>query len=556
MKRSLFPIALALSVAAPLAAADARYAVVMRAPLHRSHIRMLNEAAEGQQHDVRTLNTIDAFAATLSEDEVATLRASAEVRSVDRVVERHINDENGGQAPSPVLSATSPFTHQIVPYGIDMIHAQQAWPVTRGDNVNLVVIDTGIDTKHPDLVRAYAGGFNTYSPGDPPLDDERHGTHVAGTIAATDNNIGVVGVAPDVRLWSVKVLDRTGFGDDEHIAAGTDWVIAKKRASGGNWIVSMSLGGKDDSNIERAAIARAVAEGIMIVAAAGNRGLENLDFPASYDGVMAIGAIDSAKEVASFSNRAAGLSVVGPGVSVISTVPTGTATVADVSSSTGVLLDALPLRGTPRGDANGSFVFCNLGAPEDFPANVAGKIAVIRRGVLTFNDKARNAKAAGATAVVILNAEDKIEDVANWTLILQECSPAGCHDSPDDVSFAWPLTIGMTFPEGEKLLALLNKATIAASYRSDDYARFTGTSMATPHVSATAALLWSINPNLRPDQIRQAIEDSAEDLGAPGFDPKYGHGLVDALAAAKRIAPDKFGLPPIITPPRRHGSGH
>jgi serine protease len=556
MTRFLFPLAIALSLAAPLSAGTSRYLVLMRTPVHQSHVRVLNEVAEGESHEVRTFQTIDAFAANLTDAEAGELRASREVRSVEPVVERHINDGSRLGSSTIPVTADLPISHQVVPYGIDMIHARQVWPATRGEGINIAIIDTGIDANHPDLIAAYAGGYNTYAPDSPPADDERHGTHVAGTIAATDNQIGVVGVAPNVRVWAVKVLDNTGFGDNEHIAAGIDWVTAKKRAAGGKWIISMSLGGKDDSVVEQAATARAIAEGILVVAAAGNRGVNNLDFPAAYDGVMAIGAIDSDKVAAGFSNFSPFLSVVGPGVNVLSTVPTGTATTADIRTAAGDVFSGLPLRGTPRRDVGGSFVVCGLGTPEDFPPAVAGKIAVIRRGVITFNEKARNAKAAGATAIIVLNNQDGVDDLFKWTLILPECDATGCHDSPADLAFDWPLSIGLSYSEGERLLALIGNPPVTESYRADDYEKFNGTSMATPHVSATAALLWSLNPNLRPDDLRNAIEESAEDLGSPGFDPNYGHGLVDALAAAKRVAPEKFGLPPIVTPPRRRGTGH
>ena len=112
----------------------------------------------------------------------------------------------------------------------------------------------------------------------------------------------------------------------------------------------------------------------------------------------------------------------------------------------------------------------------------------------------------------------------------------------------------MSYSDGEKLLALMGKTTITESYRADDYMRLSGTSMATPHVSATAALIWSIDPALTADQVRSVIETTAIDEGPPGADAMYGHGVIDALAAAQRVAPEKFGLPPI--PTHRRTGGH
>jgi subtilisin family serine protease len=556
-------VSLSILLAAPFAsAATSRYVVLMRAPLHGSQLPILNDVAEGQRHDIRTFKTIDAFAADLSEAEVETLRASREVRVVEPLKERHINDDPtpGPRPPSPrdagrgATNADSPYTHQVLSYGVEMVNAPAVWSVSRGEKTNLAIIDTGVDMTHPDLVANYAGGYNTFTKNDVPRDDHRHGTHVAGIVGAEDNDIGVAGVAPRVKLWAVKVLDNTGFGDNEHIAAGIDWVITKKREIGGNWIISASLGAKDPSDVEQAAVKRAVDDGILFLAAAGNNSFPALDYPAAYNGVMGIGAIDSDKVLARFTNTGPAISVVAPGVAVLSTVPVGTSFIADVQTSDGGLFGATPIRGSPRADVEGAYIFCGLGRVTDIPSAVAGKIAVVRRGEITFNEKVRNAKALGAKGVVVLNRKEGPEDQAIWTAIFQECNEAGCHDDPTDLAYEWPVMVGMGYADGEKLLERLEKSTLIASYRADDYARFSGTSMATPHVSASAALLWSLNPTLSAYEIRRAIEETAQDLGTAGFDPQFGHGVVDVLAAAKRIAPEKFGLQP--APPRRRGAGH
>src|SRR6185295_11718477 len=112
---------------------------------------------------------------------------------------------------------------QVTPWGLTMVHAPDVWVATRGENVNVAVLDTGIDATHPDLKDAYAGGYNTFDASKPPVDGHRHGTHVSGTIAAADNAFGVVGVAPHVKLWAVKVLADDGVGTNENIVAGFDW---------------------------------------------------------------------------------------------------------------------------------------------------------------------------------------------------------------------------------------------------------------------------------------------------------------------------------------------
>src|SRR5262249_43301009 len=147
--------------------------------------------------------------ATLTADEAAAMRTSPSVRYVTPVVERHLLDATtASRVTRAVAPNASPNqTAQSVPYGIDLVRAREVWAVTRGNrNVHVAVFDTGIDSSHPDLQRAYAGGYNTFDPTALPIDDNRHGTHVSGIVAATDNKIGVVGVAPDVDLWMVKVL--------------------------------------------------------------------------------------------------------------------------------------------------------------------------------------------------------------------------------------------------------------------------------------------------------------------------------------------------------------
>ena len=545
MKRFLLSLSLLFSTS--LLAGTARYIVLLRAPLPHARVRELN--------DVREFQTLDAFAANLDEKQIADLRASGNVRAIETIKERHISDPVERTRVSGQAGRVSSTGLQQLPYGVDLIHAPSVWPVGRGEKINVVVIDTGIDIGHPDLVANYAGGYNTYARDDAPLDDNHHGTHVAGIVGAADNDIGVVGVAPKARIWAVKVLNDKGFGDNEHIAAGIDWVIAKKRANGGNWIISMSFGGDQPSDIEEAVIKRASAEGILLVAAAGNRSWPYSDWPAAYPQVMGVSAIDGDKNLATFTSGGDTLSVAAPGVAVLSTVPVGTALVADVKANSGDLFSAAPLTASPRGETTGDFVFCGYGKPEEFPASVAGKIAVIRRGLqVAFAEKTRNAKAAGAKSVIILNGKDDLDKIDNWTLIRHICNGANCIDNPDDLIYDWPLALAMSYSDGEKLLALMGKTTITESYRADDYMRLSGTSMATPHVSATAALIWSIDPGLTADQVRSVIETTAIDEGPPGADAMYGHGVIDALAAAQRVAPEKFGLPPI--PTHRRTGGH
>ncbi len=199
---------------------------------------------------------------------------------------------------------------QRVPWGIKRVNASDAWAVTRGKGVKLAVIDTGVDGGHSEL--NVLGGFSAMGDDDW-KDGHGHGTHVAGTIAAADNDKGVVGVAPDVSLYGVKVLDAQGRGSYESVIAGIQWAVENKMD-----VANMSLGGDETTEAMADAVKAAAAAGLTIVAAAGNNG-GKVGYPAAYPGTIAIAASDSNDRGASFSSRGPEVDLVAPGVKVDST---------------------------------------------------------------------------------------------------------------------------------------------------------------------------------------------------------------------------------------------
>jgi serine protease len=349
---------------------------------------------------VRQLGRINAVAAELSAEQVTALRQDARVAYVE---------------PDPVrkpflptsVSAVTPQS-ETVPYGISMVQADQLGDASIG-NRKVCIIDTGYDGTHEDL-RATSGvtgnddnglGNDT---GDWFHDGYGHGTHVAGTISAVrGNDKGVVGVSGSnaIGLHIVKVFDDFGGW-----AYGSDLVVAVEQcmAAGAN-VISMSLGGSFSSTAEEAAFNDAYANGVLAIAAAGNGGDSSMSFPASYDAVVSVAALDSSKTHADFSQTNSQVELAAPGVGVLSTLP-------------GNLYEA-------------------------------------------------------------------------WD----------------------------------------------------------GTSMATPHVSGVAALVWSYFPDCPPAAIRHALAMGAEDLGSEGRDPSYGFGLVRAQAAHDFIAANGCVLPPPPPPP-------
>ena len=207
-------------------------------------------------------------------------------------------------------------------YGPTNIQCPAAWDTERGEHTVVVsVIDTGIDYTHSDLVNCYRafGSWNFVARNGNPLDDNGHGTHCAGIIAAeTNNGIGIAGIA-NVQIMSMKAISSDG--------TGYIWTVARaivRSALFGADIISMSLGASPfwQPRLLWLACNFSYALGVTIVAAAGNDGTEWLDYPARFPCVISVGATDSNNERAPFSNYWESLDVVAPGVDIISTMPT------------------------------------------------------------------------------------------------------------------------------------------------------------------------------------------------------------------------------------------
>ncbi|WP_373285705.1 S8 family peptidase [Pullulanibacillus camelliae] len=219
-----------------------------------------------------------------------------------------------------------------VPKGIELIQAPEIWDESKkGKGVVVAVIDTGVQTDHPDLADRIIGGYNFTSDydNDPNnfYDNNGHGTHVSGTIAASENDQGVVGVAPEASILALKVLTSEGSGQYDWIIKGIQYATNWKGAGGERvGVISMSLGGPEDVPEMHQAIIEAVNSGIPVVVAAGNEGDNREDtfeysYPGSYNEVIEVGAVDLDLKLASFSDTNTEVDVVAPGVQILSTYP-------------------------------------------------------------------------------------------------------------------------------------------------------------------------------------------------------------------------------------------
>ncbi|HAQ06866.1 MAG TPA: hypothetical protein DCR24_04825, partial [Bacillus bacterium] len=222
------------------------------------------------------------------------------------------------------------------------VQAERAWKANyTGKNVKVAILDSGI-SPHPDL--KIAGGVSFVSYTNSFSDDNGHGTHVAGIVGALNNDIGTVGVAPDAQIYAVKVLDSRGNGYLSDILSALDWAITNKMD-----IVNLSLGSLEKSPILEYTINKAYNAGTLIVAAGGNSGNkegtgDNVAYPARYNSVIAVSAVDQQKNRGSFSATGNSIEYSAPGVSILSTyLNNGYARLTGTSMATGFVTGNLAL---------------------------------------------------------------------------------------------------------------------------------------------------------------------------------------------------------------------
>ncbi len=229
----------------------------------------------------------------------------------------------GGDGDDPTPTPTpGPDEFASEQWGHSQVDIETAWEHTRGEGVTIAILDTGVDLDHPDLQDNLVAGWDFIDNDDEPDDENGHGTHVAGIAAATgENGIGIAGAAPEAKIMPVRVLNADGAGDDEVIADGIDWAVEH-----GADVINLSLG--ESGFISRLtkggalnpAIRRATAEGVVVIAAAGNDNDTKRNYRVGVD-VIVVNATNELGQLANFSNTGDARAVSAPGTRILSTAP-------------------------------------------------------------------------------------------------------------------------------------------------------------------------------------------------------------------------------------------
>ncbi|MGO4890248.1 S8 family serine peptidase [Anaerobacillus sp. MEB173] len=236
--------------------------------------------------------SISAVAASIPSDYLSTLQHHPRIKSVE--VDKQVS------------------VTQTIDWGVHRTNAPQVWKNSvTGKGVKVALIDTGIAKNHPDLKIADAVAFTNYTTDY--NDDNGHGTHVAGIVAAQNNDIGTAGMAPDIDLYIAKALDQEGNGYHSDLVRAIEWAINKDVD-----IINLSAGGIEGSLLLKAAIDQAYNKGVLIVAAAGNSG-QAVEYPAAYSNVIAVAAVDQRDRRTNFSAIGKEVEVSAPGVAIYST---------------------------------------------------------------------------------------------------------------------------------------------------------------------------------------------------------------------------------------------
>ena len=481
-----------------------------------THMKAMSSANARQ---MKQIGRSKSYTAELNRTALLKLRSRSDVEFVEE------------DSPRRLLSETTPWGQTYV--GATLLDDSQT------GNRTICIIDSGYDIDHNDLSGNQVTGTNNSGTGNwyDPGSNNAHGTHVAGTIAAINNTEGVVGVMPNqnANIHVIKVFNSSGWGYSSDLVGAIDRCV-----DAGADVVNMSLGGDGSNTLERNALQAHANNGVLLIAAAGNDGNNVHSYPASYDAVMSVAAVDSNKQHAAFSQFTNQVEISGPGEAILSTVTVGEGRLADITINGQSYFDdgivpsqRLVPQGTSFGPSpiNGSFSGelseCSVSGSNYSCGNMFNKVCLVERvgnqggGSYPELDAIKACEDAGARATIVFSNTDRVG--------LQ---------NPFAVDRDVELTRPAVSVDRSTGLALRNQTGQTASVAittSEDYEYYNGTSMASPHVAGVATLVWSYHPQCTSAQVRAALTATAEDIDVAGRDNRTGYGLVDAVAAKEYL---------------------
>ena len=422
-----------------------------------SQFRALNSV---KAREMKRVGRSNSYSVKLDSPSIKALRLRQDVEYVEE------------DLPRRLLAETTPWGQTFV--GATVLSDSQA------GNRTICIIDSGYDRSHNDLNANNVTGTNNSGTGNwyQPGNNNAHGTHVAGTIAAIANNEGVVGVMPN-----------------------------------------------QNANIHI----------VLLIAAAGNAGDSSYSYPASYDSVMSVAAVDSNLDHAAFSQYTDQVEISGPGEAILSTVTVGEGRLADITIggqsyfSNGVVPHN---RLTPSGtsyapapinaSATGALAECTVNGTSFSCGNMANKICLVERvgnqgSSYPEINSTKACKTAGAKGIIVYS-NSALPGLQNPFLV----------DANSDITVP---SVSVDRATGLALKAKLGQSATVSNQGNRDYAYYNGTSMATPHVSGVATLVWSYHPECSASQVRAALNATADDLSVAGRDNQTGYGMINAVAA-------------------------
>jgi len=502
--------------------------------------RLRGGKAHGHVQAFTPLWAVDAIIVTGDARAVAELAGLEETRAI-------VGNGTVQLEPGPATVVAAPQGE--VGWNIQAIRANEVWPRATGRGVLVGLIDTGADYLHPAITEKYGQAgpdhrfswLDTINHKDVPYDDNGHGTHTTGTVLG-DNGIGV---APGAHWIMAKVFPASGGSTSDKILPAMEWMLAPgDDPDHAPDIVSNSWGGSiigdpEEDLIFQPAVQAWEAAGILPVFANGNAGpaARTVGKPAAYEESFAVGALDY--------GRYRGIA--------LTTSPEGPGTVVGVRGS-----------GPAPALLTAPYEFVGTACPGTSLPDLTGKVALVDRGDCTFAEKDLLVKEAGADAMIVANnapgtppamagiPADGVPGVsvsqADGALLkaYQNAPDAQITIDPDQLVDSTPLDTPVIAgfssrgpspldPDVVKPNVSAPGVNVRSAFPGDRYAELSGTSMATPHVAGTAALMLQAHPGLSVKLLRFIIERTSHPLGDPIPNNTFGHGQIDAFEAVDLV---------------------